>query len=72
MTDGIGFTVNKNVSFVPAQPPKVGVTMTCEICVVATLFAVKLKSPMPLAARPEFVFEFVHVIVGVFGEAVKF
>ena len=46
---GTGTNVKSNVSFMPEQPFKVGVTMTRDVWVVVILRGVKLILPMPLA-----------------------
>ena len=60
MTVGTGETVILKVSGRFEQPFKLGVTMICAVCAVATFAVVKLILPLPEAAKPMFVFVFVQ------------
>ena len=62
---GIGFTVMVQVIGVPAHPAKVGVTeLVAVIAADVVLVAVNVGVlPVPLAAKPIAVFEFVHANV---------
>ena len=48
----------------PTQPFEVGVTVIVAICVTVTLFVVKFRLPIPDAASPILVFEFVQLKIG--------
>ncbi len=60
---GVGFTVIRKSSGAPMQPFKIGVTIIVAICVVVTLAVVKFRFPVPDAASPIVVFEFVQLYV---------
>ena len=63
MTVGVGFMVKVKVLATPEQPFRTGVTVIVAVCVVATLLDVKLILPVPDAAKPILVFEFVQLNV---------
>lgn len=54
----------------PTHAPTTGVTVIVAVCCVVTLAEVKLKSPVPLAAKPISGFEFVqlYVVPAIFEE----
>ena len=73
-TEGFGLTVIIKVCGAPAveQPFKVGVTVTVEICCVATFDAVNAPIlPVPLAVKPVLVLLFVHAKVAPEGVLLK-
>lgn len=64
VTVGLGLTVILKFWGVPGQPFKVGVTTKLPINWVLPVFiVVKLISPLPVAAKPMPVLEFVQFIV---------
>lgn len=52
-----------NVTAVPEQVPMTGVTVMVAVCCMPTPAAIKLRSPVPLAASPMAVLEFVQLKV---------
>ena len=63
ITVGAGLIIIVNVSAAPMQLPMTGVTLMVAVCCVATPAAMKLRSPVPVAARPMAVLEFVQLKV---------
>lgn len=61
---GIGFTVIVKFWLGPGHPFSDGVTVMVPVVGVATMAAVKLRSPIPFAGNPMAGFEFVQVYVG--------
>lgn len=63
VTVGAGLMTIVNVNAMPMQVPMTGVTLMVAVCWVLTPAAIKLRSPVPVAARPMAGLEFVQLKV---------